>query len=84
MGNKELNYLKVKSVKPAGNADVYNMTVENTHNFSAGGGIILHNCDGAFYGLLIHHTNKTRQLPSEKTDLQKHKEKALKRLCKSR
>lgn len=37
--------MKVKSVRYAGKADVYNMTVEDTHNFVIQGGVITHNCD---------------------------------------
>ncbi|WES36603.1 terminase family protein [Ruminiclostridium papyrosolvens DSM 2782] len=43
-----------------------------------------HQLDGAFYGILSHHSKKTRPLPSEKTELQKHKEKALKKLKRQR
>lgn len=39
-----------------------------------------HWMDGILYGLVYHHAGKTRPLPSEKTELQKHKEKALKKL----
>ena len=34
----------VKSIKPIGYADVYNMEVEDHHNFSVNGGLIVHNC----------------------------------------
>ena len=34
----------VKSVKLDGNADVYNMEVEDNHNFAVNGGLIVHNC----------------------------------------
>ena len=36
--------MKVKSVKRAGRADVYNMEVEETHDFVIQGGVISHNC----------------------------------------
>lgn len=36
--------LKVKSVTPAGKADVFNMEVEDTHDFVIQGGVISHNC----------------------------------------
>lgn len=36
--------MKVKSIKPAGYADVYNMEVEDTHDFVIQGGVISHNC----------------------------------------
>ena len=41
--------MKVKSVKYAGKADVYNMTVEGTHDFVVQGGVITHNCDEIRY-----------------------------------
>lgn len=36
--------IKVKSVTAAGKADVYNMEVDDTHNFVIQGGAIAHNC----------------------------------------
>lgn len=36
--------VKVKSVKFAGYEDVYNMEVDNHHNFAVNGGFIVHNC----------------------------------------
>lgn len=36
--------MRIKSVRPAGNADVYNMEVEDTHDFVIQGGVISHNC----------------------------------------
>lgn len=39
MGN-----IKVKSITYAGKADVFNMEVEDTHNFVIQGGVIAHNC----------------------------------------
>lgn len=36
--------MRVKSIKPAGTADVYNMEVEDTHDFAVGNGVIVHNC----------------------------------------
>ena len=36
--------MKVKSVTYAGKADVFNMEVEDTHNFVIQGGVISHNC----------------------------------------
>jgi hypothetical protein len=41
--------MKVKSVSYAGKADVYNMTVDDTHNFVIQGGVITHNCDSLRY-----------------------------------
>ena len=43
--------MKVKSITPAGRADVYNMEVEDTHSFVIQGGVISHNCaDAIRYG----------------------------------
>lgn len=36
--------MKVKSITYAGKADVFNMEVEDTHNFVIQGGVIAHNC----------------------------------------
>ena len=36
--------VKVKSIKPAGKADVYNMEVETTHSFVVQNGVVAHNC----------------------------------------
>lgn len=36
--------MKVKSVTYAGKADVFNMEVEDTHDFVIQGGVISHNC----------------------------------------
>lgn len=40
---------RVKSVRVIGKEDVYNMEVENTHNYSINGGLIVHNCDALRY-----------------------------------
>lgn len=37
-------HVKVKSIKPAGKADVYNMEVETTHSFVVQNGVVAHNC----------------------------------------
>lgn len=42
-------YVKVKSVTPAGVEPVYNMTVDEHHNYLIRGGVILKNCDAARY-----------------------------------
>lgn len=41
---QEVEQIKVKRVVYAGKADVYNMEVEDTHNFIVNGGIVAHNC----------------------------------------
>ena len=37
--------LKVKSIKDAGKSDVYDITVEDNHNFLVTENNILHNCE---------------------------------------
>ena len=41
--------MRIKSIKPAGIEPVYNMTVEEFHNYLIHGGIILKNCDAVRY-----------------------------------
>jgi hypothetical protein len=36
--------MRIKAIRPAGRADVYNMEVEDTHDFVIQGGVIAHNC----------------------------------------
>ena len=36
--------MKIKSIRYAGKADVFNMEVEDTHDFVIQGGVISHNC----------------------------------------
>lgn len=36
--------MRVKKIEPAGYADVYNMEVEDTHDFAVGPGVVAHNC----------------------------------------
>ena len=47
-----LNFAKVKSIRYIGKQDVYNMEVQDHHNFSVNGGLVVHNSiDAARYGL---------------------------------
>ena len=39
-----MGVIKIKSITRAGKADVFNMEVEDTHNFVIQGGVIAHNC----------------------------------------
>lgn len=41
--------MKVKAITPAGIEPVYNMTVDEFHNYLIHGGIILKNCDALRY-----------------------------------
>lgn len=36
--------MKIKEIKYAGKADVYNMEVDSTHDFAVNSGAIVHNC----------------------------------------
>ena len=52
--------MRVKSVRSAGKEPVYNMTVEEYHNYLIHGGIVLKNCDACRYFCV------TRTLSAEK------------------
>ncbi len=36
--------MQIKSITPAGKADVYNMEVADVHDFAVENGVIIHNC----------------------------------------
>lgn len=55
--------MRVKSVRSAGKEPVYNMTVEEYHNYLIHGGIVLKNCDALRYFCV------TRTLAAEKSEL---------------
>jgi hypothetical protein len=44
-----LKSVKIKRISADGFEDVYNMEVENHHNYAVAGGFILHNCDALRY-----------------------------------
>ncbi|WP_084655700.1 hypothetical protein [Andreesenia angusta] len=46
---KKYKCTKIKNIKHIGKEDVYNMQVENHHNYSVNGGFIIHNCDAVRY-----------------------------------
>lgn len=78
-GHRKMKYIKIKSIKPIGKEDVYNMEVENHHNFSVNGGLIVHNCYDSFgYGLLAYHVQKSRALPKPETRIEKYKNSLIK------
>ena len=54
--------VKVKGVYPAGIEDVYNMEVDNHHNYCVNGGYILHNCDSlrAFAASRLYSSNEPK------------------------
>lgn len=39
-----INFVGVKAIIPMGRQPVYNMEVDEYHNFSVNGGIVVHNC----------------------------------------
>lgn len=40
----ETEFVKIKSIKQCESEPVYNMEVENHHNFAVNGGFLVHNC----------------------------------------
>lgn len=38
------NCVKIKSIRKVGREPVYNMEVDDNHNFAINGGLIVHNC----------------------------------------
>lgn len=39
-----ISYVGIQGIKPCGKQPVYNMEVDQHHNFSVNGGVIVHNC----------------------------------------
>lgn len=44
LGNAPVFFVGIKKIRPCGKQPVYNMEVDEYHNFSVNGGIIVHNC----------------------------------------
>ena len=44
MEKKKIKFIEIDSIEYLGKEDVYNMEVEDHHNFSVNGGFIVHNC----------------------------------------
>ena len=42
-------YQKIKKIRYYGKEDVYNMEVEDNHNYSVNDGLVFHNCDALRY-----------------------------------
>lgn len=59
--------MRVKQVRPAGRADVYNMQVDSTHDFAVQNGIIVHNCDEWRYACMSRPISPMR--PVEKKQI---------------
>ena len=70
--------MRIKSIKYAGKADVYNMEVEDTHNFSVENGIIVHNCYDELRYMCMENpikpasARKYIKLPDDPLDLYEH------------
>nr|DAO79519.1 MAG TPA: Intein splicing domain [Caudoviricetes sp.] len=57
--------MRVKSIRPAGTADVFNMEVEGTHDFAVNGGVIVHNCyDECRYMCMEYPVAQTIRIPA--------------------
>ena len=54
--------MKIKSIKSCGRADVFNITVADTHNYVSLGGVVLKNCD-ALRGFCVYRSRANRELP---------------------
>ena len=59
---KRIGSVKVMRVEFDGYEDVYNLEVENYHNFAVDGGLIVHNCvDSMRYAIHNEHLNNDAQ-----------------------
>ena len=52
----------IKAIRKVGRADVYNMEVEDNHNFAIEGGLIVHNCMDS-----MRYFVRTKHIAREKT-----------------
>lgn len=60
----KVEQVKIKSITFAGNADVFNMEVEDTHNYVVNGGFVAHNCyDELRYVCMDHPVAATKKPP---------------------
>ena len=58
----EISSVGIKAIRKIGKADVYNMEVEDNHNFAIEGGLIVHNCMDS-----MRYFVKTKHIVKEKT-----------------
>ena len=59
--------MRIKSIRYAGRADVYNMEVDETHDFVIQGGVISHNCcDDARYLAMSRPVKPIREVPKRR------------------
>ena len=63
-GVVETSSVGIKAVRKIGTADVYNMEVEDNHNFAIEGGMIVHNCMDA-----MRYFVKTEKLAKAKREM---------------
>lgn len=67
MQGKHIGSTKVMKIEFDGYEDVYNIEVENHHNFAVNGGFIVHNCmDSMRYALLNQHTKSQAKIYKNK------------------
>jgi hypothetical protein len=61
---EKVGQMKIKSIRYAGKMDVYNMEVDETHDFVVQGGIISHNCaDEWRYAAMSRPIKPIRAIP---------------------
>lgn len=61
---KAVGPVKIKSIRYAGKMDVYNMEVDDTHDFVIQGGVISHNCaDETRYVCMSRPVKPIREVP---------------------
>lgn len=58
--------MKIRSIKYSGKADVYNMEVEDTHDYVVDGGIVAHNCADAIRYMLMERPLGNKVKPEQK------------------
>lgn len=56
--------MKIKKIEQVENEDVYNMEVENHHNFAVNGGFIVHNCDALRYFCIMRQRATVETTPN--------------------
>lgn len=57
--------MKVKNVRYVGKADVFNMEVEDTHDFVVQGGVVVHNCVDEIRYFCMMRPIKPREVKQE-------------------
>lgn len=65
VGVAETSSVGIKTIRKIGRADVYNMEVQDNHNFAVAGGLIVHNCMDAsrYFVKTIGIVKKARRQP---------------------